>query len=348
MAYEKKKIGFRPTWAEVDLSALACNFCRVRKIVDPKIKIMATIKADAYGHGLIPVGKLLERQGVDCFGVASIDEGMNLRAAGITVPIVVLGLILKEDVEPLFTYRLIPTISSYDFAFALDKKARALRQGLAVHVKVDTGMGRIGARQAEALQLIARIRRLPRLAIHFAFADMDREFTNYQIRLFNRLLAQLAHQGLRVPLAHAANSMGLIGYANSHFTMVRPGLVLYGLHPSEKLPVTFKPVLSLKTRVVYVKRVPKGTGISYGHAYVTPRATTIVTLPIGYGDGYPRNLSNAGPALYDLRQDLHGPDHGRRRQRARAARRRSGADRLPEERAHHCRGACRACRNHPL
>ena len=302
MAYQKKKIGFRPTWAEVDLSALKYNFRRVKKAVVPGIKIMATIKADAYGHGLIPVGKVLAQEGVDCFGVASIDEGIILRAAGITTPIVVLGLILKEDIEPLFIYRLTPTVSSYDFAFVLEKKARALKQKIPIHIKVDTGMGRIGVEHAEAVQLIKKIRCLPFLVIegvftHFAFADLDREFTGYQIRLFNSLIVQLEREGTRIPLIHAANSMGLLSYKQSHFTMVRPGLVLYGLHPTEKLTIRFKPVLSLKTKAVYVKRVAKGTGISYGHLYVTPRKTTIVTLPIGYGDGYPRNLSNVGPVL---------------------------------------------------
>jgi len=307
MAYQKKKIGFRPTWAEVDLSALTYNFRRVKKVVAPGVKVMATIKADAYGHGLIPVGKMLAQEGADCFGVASIDEGINLRATGIKTPIVVLGLILKDDIDPLFTYGLTPTVSSYDLASALEKKARVLRQDIPVHVKVDTGMGRIGVQQTEALGLIKKIRRLRRLVIeglftHFAFADMDREFTAYQIRLFNDLIVQLRKEGIQIPLIHAANSMGILGYADSHFTMVRPGLVLYGLHPMDKLPVRFKPVLSLKTKVVYAKRVAKGTGISYGHAYVTRRDTTIVTLPIGYGDGYPRNLSNTGPVLINGRR----------------------------------------------
>jgi alanine racemase len=163
-------------------------------------------------------------------------------------------------------------------------------------------MGRIGVLHQDAEKLVKKIRKLKFIKIegiftHFPFADLNKEFTTYQIDLFNRLIDRLDRQGINIPFKHTANSMGVIEYKNSHFNMVRPGLVIYGLYPREDLNISLKPVLSLKTRVVFSKRVPAGFGISYGHDYITKKATRIVTLPIGYGDGYPRNLSNKAPVL---------------------------------------------------
>ncbi len=295
-------IGYRPTWAEVNLGNLAYNIRQVRKLLQPRTKILVTIKADAYGHGLIPVAKKLMACGVDYFGVASIDEGMALRREGVDIPILVMGLILPEHVDPLFKYQLTPTVCSEEMAQVLQRKAQRLRTFINVHVKVDTGMARIGIKHEEALPLLRRIMQMRRVHVegiftHFAFADMNKEFTLYQIGLFEGLLQELRREGISIPLVHAANSMGVVEYRQGHFNMVRPGLVVYGLYPKEKVSISLKPVLSLKTKVVFVKQVPAGQGISYGHTYVAPRKTTIVTLPIGYGDGYPRNLSNSAPVL---------------------------------------------------
>ncbi len=296
------KIGYRPTWAEVNLKNLGHNFRKVRGIVSSTTKIMACVKADAYGHGIIPVSKKLESLGVDCLGVASIDEGIVLRKAGLKSQILVLGLIFREDIQPLFKYRLIPTVCTDELARALDNAACFKKISIAVHIKVDTGMGRIGVLYDQAMHFIHRAQKLKHIRIqgiftHFPLADADVNFTRGQIRKMGFSLTDLEKEGINIPIVHAANSMGIIGYRNSHFNMVRPGLVLYGLYPKENLRVDLKPVLSLKTRVIYVKRVPKGYGISYGHTYITKRDSTIVTLPIGYGDGYPRNLSNKAPVL---------------------------------------------------
>ncbi len=302
MVYSKREIGYRPTWAEINLKSLAYNLNQIKKALSAKTKILATIKADGYGHGLIPVARKLTACKVDYFGVASIDEGIKLRAAGIKDPILILGLIFKDDAGILFRYKLTPTICSYGQALKLDRFGRRLGQRIKVHIKVDTGMARIGVAWQEAKKLICQIFRLKFVEIeglftHFALADIDKKFTEYQISLLNKLCFQLEIEGLHIPLIHAANSMGLLAFRNSHFNMVRPGLVLYGLYPKQALKIKLKPVLSLKTKVIYVKRVFKGCGISYGHSYVTRKKTTIVTLPIGYGDGYPRNLSNIGPVL---------------------------------------------------
>ncbi|MFA5096400.1 MAG: alanine racemase, partial [Candidatus Omnitrophota bacterium] len=293
---------YRPTWAQIDLDSLGHNFFQVKKKVSPQTRILVTVKADAYGHGLVPVSKRLQECGADFMGVASIDEGIRLREAGIKAPILILGLILKSDILPLFEYGLSTAVCDEELCRALNRKAAQLGQKLNVHIKVDTGMGRIGVRHYDARRLVKNIHAFKHLRVeglftHFAFADLNRKFTYYQIGLFEKLLSDLGRDGIRVPLVHAANSMGLIDYRDSHFNMVRPGLVIYGLYPKQELAIKLKPVLSLKTRAVFVKKVPAGSGISYGHHYVTRRATQIVTLPIGYGDGYPRNLSNKAPVL---------------------------------------------------
>lgn len=293
----KNAIGYRPTWAEVNLNNLEHNFKEVKSVLRPQTKILVTVKADAYGHGLIAVAKRLVACGVDYLGVASIDEGIKLRKAGIKKPILLLGLILKKDILPLFTYRLIPAICDLEMAFALNAKALSLKQKMPVHIKVDTGMGRVGVLSGDAFKLVTDINRLKNIQIqgiftHFPLADLDRKFTVKQINLFNKLVDDLKKNGINIPLVHAANSIGLVNYRNSHFTMVRPGLVIYGLYPKKNLKLDLKPVLSLKTRVVFIKQVDAGYGISYGATYLTKRPTRIVTLPVGYGDGYPRILSN--------------------------------------------------------
>ncbi len=293
----KNTIGYRPTWAEINLGYLEYNYKKVKSLLQPWIKVLVTVKADAYGHGLAAVAGRLAACGVDYLGVASIDEGVALRKAGIKIPILLLGLILKKDIEPLFTYQLIPTVCDRAIVTALNARAVVLKQRIPVHIKVDTGMGRIGVLYGEALELVIDIHKFKNIIMqgiftHFALADFNREFTVSQINLFNRLISDLKKRGIVIPLIHAANSIGLINYKDSHLTMVRPGLVIYGLYPKKGLGVNLKPVLSLKTRVVFIKRVGTGYGISYGLTYVTKRPGYIVTLPVGYGDGYPRNLSN--------------------------------------------------------
>lgn len=298
----QNKIGYRPTWAEVNLKNLEYNFKQVKSLLHPQTKILVTVKADAYGHGLIAVSRRLSACNVDYLGVASIDEGIHLRRAGIKKPILLLGLILKKDIQALFTYQLTPTVCDQAMASAINKKAAKLKKKISLHIKVDTGMGRIGVLHEDALALIKDIHKLKNVTIegiftHFAFADINRKFTAYQIKLFSKLVNDLKKSGIDIPLVHAANSIGLIDYQDSHFTMVRPGLVIYGLHPKEDLGIKIKPVLSLKTRIIFIKHVKKGASISYAGTYVTRRPANIVTLPIGYGDGYPRNLSNLAPVL---------------------------------------------------
>jgi len=299
---KKKHIGYRPTWAEVDLKNLEYNLKQIKRLLSPSVKVMVCVKADAYGHGLIPVAKKLASCGVDYLGVASIDEGAALRKAGIKKPILVLGLILKEDIGPLFKYSLTPTICTMELAEALNRKARARGKKAKVHIKVDTGMGRIGVLYNEAFAFIKKVSGFKSIEIeglftHLASADTDRGFTLKQLKLFRELDAKLRASGIRIPLIHAANSMGLLGFRESHFNMVRPGLIIYGLYPKKGLKIKLKPVLSLKSRVMHAKRLPPGHGISYGRTYRTQKDAAVITIPIGYGDGYPRNLSSLAPVL---------------------------------------------------
>jgi len=297
-----KYIGYRPTWAEVNLNNLAYNFRQIKKLLAPKTKVMVCVKADAYGHGIIRVAKKLSFLGVDYLGVASIDEGMKLRETNIRTPILILGSVLNKDIRPLFVYNLIPTVCNWEFAYALNNMAKATGKAIKIHIKVDTGMGRLGVLCKEAPEFISRVLKLRFIKIegvftHLACADVNTNYTLRQINTFKRLISHLRNEGINIPLFHAANSMGTISYKESHFDMVRPGLAIYGLYPKEGLDIVLKPVLSLKTKVAYFKRVPCGFGISYGHTYITKSNTTIAILPIGYGDGYPRNLSNKAEVL---------------------------------------------------
>ena len=263
---------------------------------------MVTVKADAYGHGLVAVARRLESCGVNYFGVASIDEGIKLREANIKTPILVLGVMLTKDILPLFTHNLIPTLCTDELARALNNLAKRRGRIIKAHIKVDTGMSRLGVNYKDAFSFIKRVQALKYIHIegiftHLACADINKDYTLYQIKLMNGLVSKLAKARINIPLVHAANSMGTTHYKEGHFNLVRPGLVIYGLYPKEGMGIKLRPVLSLKTMVVYLKRIPKGQGISYGHTYITKRNTTIVNLPIGYGDGYPRNLSNQAEVL---------------------------------------------------
>ncbi len=298
----KLKIGYRPTWAEIGLSNLEFNFRRVKKIVGPKTRIMAVVKSDAYGHGLLPIAKRLAKLGADYLGVASIDEAAILRKNKITLPILILGNILSRDAGAVVEYNLTQTISDYGLASKLNQKAKNTGKIIGVHIKVDTGMGRLGILYKDAIKFVEEVSRLRHLRAeglftHFPCADCDPEFTHYQIDIFNQLIGDLKRMGIRIPLFHAANSAGIIGYPESRFNLVRPGLMLYGIKPSQGLDIKLKPALSLKSRIIYLKRMPSGQGISYGRSYITRKETTVAVLPIGYGDGYPRNLSNRADVL---------------------------------------------------
>lgn len=293
---------YRPTWAQINLKNLDYNFCLSKKIVGPKVRILVPVKADGYGHGIVAISKRLAKLGVDYLGVASIDEGIVLRNAGIKTPILILSAVLDNDISAILDYQLTPAVCRWETAYSLNKEAKKRKLTAPIHIKVDTGMHRIGVAHNEAYNFVREVARLRGLNIegiftHFPCADNSPLFTKNQIKIFNSIIQQLEKTGIVIALKHCSNSLGVISYPEGYFNMVRPGLMIYGLYPKEGLRLNLKPLLTLKTKVVYLKSVSCGSGIGYGHTYIASKQMRIATLPIGYGDGYPRNLSNKAHCL---------------------------------------------------
>ena len=294
---------YRPTWAEIDLKAIEHNFKQVRRLVGKNTNIMVVVKANAYGHGIVEVSTVLERLGVNYLGVATTDEAVRLRENGIKTPILVLGSVLPDEVKVLIENNIALTLCNEDLLAAI-REETADGHKAKVHIKIDTGMGRIGVWHEEALNFIKNLAQEKSVAIegiytHFSSAGRDDFFTNYQIDAFEKLLSRLDGFDIRIPLRHAANSIATVDFKRSHLNLVRPGLIIYGMYPKHTFPklIKLKPALSLKTKVVYIKETPPGRSISYGRTYVTQKQTRIATLPIGYADGYGRNLSNRADVL---------------------------------------------------
>lgn len=298
----------RPTWAEIDLGAIKHNLGQIKKVIGSgkkgAPKIMAVVKANAYGHGLIEVARALEKLNVDYLGVASLDEAIALRRSGINLPVLVLGSILPEEIDTALNYDVTLTVCNKELARQLNKKAKAANKCVRVHIKVDTGMGRIGIWHEQAFNFVKMFTKMENIRsegiyTHFASASRDNFFTRYQLESFEALLRKLTQGGIQFDYRHAANSIALVNLKKSHFNLVRPGIVIYGMHPKRSFAriLDLKPVLSLKTKIVYLKDVPQGRSISYGRTYITEKASRIATLPIGYADGYGRILSNRASVL---------------------------------------------------
>jgi alanine racemase len=298
----------RPTRAEIDLDALVRNLRTLRSAA-PRVDILAVVKADAYGHGAVEVSRALEAVGVGAFGVALVEEGLSLRSAGIRGEIVVLGGAYDGGWEALVEHRLAPVVFRPEHLKTLGIAARARGVVAGAHLKVDTGMGRLGVLPAELPALLDRARAEPSVQIdglcsHFANADLaDAALTRVQIERFQSALAQLRAAGFSPRWRHLSNSAGLVALPEVRdgleLNLVRPGLALYGLLPAPWLrpPRLLEPVLSWKTAVVHLKSVPPGTPISYGSTWTAPRPSRIATLPVGYADGWSRLLSNRGSVL---------------------------------------------------
>ncbi len=301
-------IAGRPTVAEIDLSALSANLRLIRKRIGPGREILAVVKADAYGHGAVAVSKRLREEGVERLGVATVEEGAELREAGITAPILLLGGVFPEDLEGAVAYDLTPVVYRSEILEPLSRVARHTGRRVPVHVKVDTGMGRVGVPAERAATFIRQVVAtegivLEGLMTHFAEADLaDKSFASRQLALFESLIRDLRKMGIAVPRCHVANSAAILDFPSAFFNCVRPGLLLYGCFPSPPEgrrggDPEVQGVLSLKTRILYIKEVPTGTPISYGRTFITRRPSRIATLPIGYADGYSRALSNRGEVL---------------------------------------------------
>ena len=294
----------RPTAAHIDLAALEHNYREAVRCADGR-KVLVVVKARAYGHGATTVARHLLKQGADMLGVAIVEEGRELREAGISAPVLVMGPLFPAQAAAVVALRLTPAVYSMSFALALSQAARERNTRVSVHVKIDTGMGRIGIPPETAPDFIADLERLGNIDVeglmtHFADADLrDKAFASEQMDRFEALLKTLDDRGTRIPLRHAANSAAVLDFRRALFTMVRPGLMLYGYNPLEAGldKADLMPVLSLVTRIAFLKHVPAGVPISYGRTFTTRRESVIATLPIGYADGYSRGLSNKAEAL---------------------------------------------------
>jgi alanine racemase len=293
----------RPTRAIIDLNALDRNFEEVRRQAGGR-KVLAVVKAQAYGHGAVRISRRLMALGTDMLGVALVEEGRELRSAGIDVPILVMGAVFPDQAETITDLGLTPVLYTAKVAEALS--AAAVKRGavVPVHIKIDTGMGRIGLPVDEAARFIKALTRLEGIRVqglmtHFADADLaDKAFSGQQMDRLEALISSLGEHGIEVPLRHAANSAALLDFHRALFTMVRPGLMLYGYDPlTDKAVRGLQPVLSLLTRIAFLKTVPAGATVSYGRTFTTSRKSLIATIPIGYADGYRRALSNRGEAL---------------------------------------------------
>lgn len=297
----------RPTWARVDLGNLRHNYRVLRQRLDPGAGLMAVLKANAYGHGALECGRALEEVGADWFGVALPEEGHQLRAGGIRGRIFCVGGFWVGQAARLIAEGITPAIFRTDMAEELNEQARQAGQIVEYHLKVDTGMGRLGVRWDEVQPFASELPRfewirLTGLLTHFASADdAAPEFTRLQIARYAEVLATLTSLGHEIRWRHLANSAGLHAFPEAHGTLARAGATLYGLvrdvlAPSPA-PLDLRPVLSLHSRIILLKRVPAGTPLGYGGSFTTTRESLIATIPIGYADGVRRSLSNRGRVL---------------------------------------------------
>jgi alanine racemase len=309
----------RPTWAEIDLNNLASNFNVVKERVGPDVKAMAVVKANAYGHGAVQCARRLVKEGAEWFGVALPEEAIELRAAGIGQPILSLGGFWQGQATACIQQRITPVVYRLDMVAAINQAARDAGVTADVHVKIDTGMGRLGVRPDELAEFVTGLSefqniRVDGLLTHFAAADdaACQPLTQIQLRSFDEAAALFCERGYRPTHLHLANSAAIYGQREAWGTMVRPGGVLYGLW-RDILPVTVSkpglaPVMSVHSRISLLKWIPPGETIGYGCTFEASRKTLIATVPVGYHDGYMRGFSNRSNVLV---RGVHAPVVGR-------------------------------------
>jgi len=295
----------RRTWAEVSLQNLSQNYHALREMLSPGCRFMGMVKSDAYGHGALPISRHLEELGADYLGVACLDEAIELREGGITLPILILGGTAAEDLPLLLHYKLAQTIFDTESAEVFSRRAKELGSVLTVHIKVDSGMTRLGffcdeSNATESAGQIADVCALPGLHAegiftHFADSDGDEAYTLSQMTRFLTLLDKLEEKACRFAIRHAANSAATMLYPFAHLDMVRPGIALYGHYPEPELEglCSLLPVMELRSRIAAVRAVPAGVPVSYGRTYTLQRDSRLAVIPIGYGDGFSRGFSNA-------------------------------------------------------
>jgi alanine racemase len=296
----------RPTYAEIDLGAIHHNLTQIRKQVGKHPHIMAVVKANAYGHGMLPVANFILKEKLASYlGVAIVEEGVTLRRNGIKAPVLVLTAPPEPQLDLFVEHNLGATLCSISIARKLDKIAAGVGKKAVVHVKVDTGMGRIGIAPKDTMAFIGEVNTLNNIEVagiftHFATADdKNLSFARKQLSDFTSLLHGLDSAGIHIPIKHSANSGAILQLKESYFDMVRPGIMLYGYYPSRvtRKPVTLKPAMSIRSRIEFMKTVEKGTSVSYGRRYYTSSKTNIASVSIGYADGISRRLTNKASVL---------------------------------------------------
>lgn len=296
------------SWVEIDLARLRENYRLLRGKISSSTQIMAVVKADAYGHGLVPVARRLVQLGAPAFGVSSIEEGILIRQkVSPDLPVVLLLGILPEEAASCLHYRLTPVLYSLETAYKLHQTAKRRKIRIPVHIKIDTGMGRLGVPWFEFGEFIKKTKSLEGLRItgltsHFGQADdKAKTYNQLQWKRFQQGLDLALESGLELTENHMANSAALINFRPSHLHYVRPGILLYGCDPTKSIrpgrSLKIKSAMTLKSRIIQVKSLPSGVEVSYGGTYITPGPETIAILPVGYANGYPRNLSNRGEVL---------------------------------------------------
>lgn len=293
------------TWAEIDLNAIEWNVRAYKRHVGEGVKVIAVVKANAYGHGAAQVGKTALEAGAEMLAVHRAIEGVELRKAGIQAPILVMGYTPPDGAQLIVDWRLTPSLMTVEFAQALSARASASGAKVPVHVKVDTGMSRYGLLPEELVDFLRSIQPLPGIWVegvftHFATADWaDQSYVLQQLALFQETLSAAEAAGFTFPLVHAANSAAAMRLRAAHFNAIRPGIAMYGMHPSSEWPPVFeiRPALTLKSKVSRVRWLPSGAAVSYGRTFITQKPTLAALVPVGYGDGYHRILSNKGYVL---------------------------------------------------
>ena len=293
------------TWAEIDLDAITGNLQAFKRHVGEGVKVIAVVKANAYGHGAVPVAKAALQAGAEMLAVHRAIEGVALRRAGLQAPVLIMGYTPPDGAAMVVDHRLTPSLMTFEFAQALSAQASAAGARVPIHVKVDTGMSRYGLLPGEVAEFLRGVAHLPGLQFeglftHLATADWsDPTYACQQLGVFNQVRQAAQQAGFAFPLVHAANSAATMILPEAHFDAVRPGIALYGLDPSsEWLPVfEIRPALSLKSKVSRVRTLPAGEGVSYSRTYITSKPTLAALVPAGYGDGYQRVLSNRSQVL---------------------------------------------------
>jgi alanine racemase len=302
-----------PTWIEIDLDAIAQNVRNIKKLIGEKKELMAVVKGNAYGHDILETSSIVLKNGATRLAVARLEEGIFLRKTGISVPILVLGLTLEEQVELLVSYNITPTVCKHETIEKLSKFAVKEDKTIKVHIKVDTGMGRIGIFPNHVLDFVRKVKAFKNIEIegiftHFSVADeKDKTYTEAQFKKFMEVLTILEKEGIKIPVKHVGNSATLLDFPHMWLDLVRPGISIYGLYPSTEVQKTVKliPAHSFKTRIIFLKELPVGECIGYGRTYTTSkRRTKVASLPVGYADGYNRLLSNQGEVLVRGRRFL--------------------------------------------